>query len=198
MATGDEVEERRRHAEQLVGQRIAAVRYYELDHRREELHPDLLDRGPRLVTDDVEWEDPTWRYAGFDAVDLGVELETESGAVFSLAWDPPGDQEGIGLRNAAMLGNYVVEDGDVAIWSVGDRTGTWTPVIEAPIAGVRLHYRPWQDGFPGFWCPHITFHAADTSLHVVLGDADSGALAPSANNIAVLHSTTLPPEWVTR
>ena len=43
-------------------------------------------------------DEPTWLYDGFDAIDYGLEIETDSGALFSLTWDPPGHHEGIGLR----------------------------------------------------------------------------------------------------
>ncbi|XVS61252.1 hypothetical protein ACQPYE_23435 [Actinosynnema sp. CA-299493] len=192
--TDDEVEERRRHTERLVGQRIRAVRYYTIDYRRGDFRPELVDGGPRVVDVDAEWEEPTWSHAGFDAVDFGVEFEVESGALFSLTWDPPGEREGIGLREVAMLGPYVSRDADVAIWSVGDRTDTWASVVGTPITGVRLHYR-WEDVARAFWCPHITFDTAGAAVHVVLGDAEDGVLVPSSDNVAVLHPATPLPRW---
>lgn len=193
-ATDDEVEERRRHVRRLVGHRIGAVRYCTIDFRRGEFRPDLVDGGPRFIEDEAEWEDPAWRHAGF-AVDHGVEFETESGLVFSLTWDPPGDREGIGLRNVAMPDAYLNREAAHAIWSVGDRSDTWAPLSEAPITDVQLHYYPWEGRVSGFWCPHITLHTAAASVHVVLGDANNGALAHSSDNIAVLHPATSVPDW---
>ncbi|MBB5800468.1 hypothetical protein F4560_000236 [Saccharothrix ecbatanensis] len=194
-ATDDEVEERRRHVRRLAGHRIRAVRYYMIDYRRGDFRPESVDGGPRFIDGDAEWEDPAWRYDGFDAVDHGVEFETESGLVFSLTWDPPGDQEGIGLRNVAMLDAYLNPEVDVAIWSVGDRGDTWAPLAEAPVTDVQLHYYPWEGGLSGFWCPHITFHTATASVQVVLGDANNGTLDHSSDNIAVLHPATSPLDW---
>jgi hypothetical protein len=97
-----------------------------------------------------------WRFDGFDAVDFGTELETETGSVFSLTWDPLGDHEGIGLRNVAMLGHGVRDDADVTVWRTGNPGSTWGHLIGNPITGVQLHYYRWATMDSGFWCPHIT------------------------------------------
>jgi hypothetical protein len=134
--TESEVDQRRQHAEQLVGQHISRVRYYTLDYRREELHPELIDSGPRFIDADSEWNQPTWRYDGFDAMDFGIELETDTSALFALTWDPPGYREGIGLQKVAMLGGGVRRDADVAIWDVSTRSSNWRPPArKGPAAG---------------------------------------------------------------
>ena len=93
-----ELNERREHARRLCGLQLAAVRYINLDYSR-------LDRpigdGPRSITDATEWAGPTWQRRTLDAVDYGVELHTDSGRVFSVAWDPPGrEQERRTVRTA--------------------------------------------------------------------------------------------------
>ncbi|MDX6248938.1 MAG: hypothetical protein QOF10_2298 [Kribbellaceae bacterium] len=193
--TESEVDQRRQHAEQLVGQYISRVRYYTIDYRREELHPELIDSGPRFIDGDSEWDQPTWRYDGFDAMDFGIELETDTGAFFALTWDPPGYREGIGLQNVAMLGGGVQRDADVAIWDVSTRASNWRPLIGNRLTGLELHYLPWDDQESGFWCQHITFRSEGSSVEVVMGDADNGVLVPSADNVAVLQAGTPLPRW---
>ncbi|HET8930028.1 MAG TPA: hypothetical protein VFN21_05160 [Acidimicrobiales bacterium] len=178
-----DLEERRRHAEQVVGQRLRRVRYFVIDYFREERAPGLS--GHRIVVDDAEWMSPTWACEGFDSVDFGVELEMVNGEVFSVTWDPPGRTEGIGIRLRPLTGSALLEGADVAIWSVEDRS-RWSKVMGRPIAGIELDYRDW--GQPeGFWCPSMRLSFTEHTVVMVLGDQDrAGALAPSADNVAVL------------
>jgi hypothetical protein len=191
----DEADARRREASELVGQRILAVRYFTIDYRRHELHPDLVDHGPRTIDDYVDWEEPTWSFDGFDAIDYGLEVTTDSGATFSLTWDPPGDQEGIGLQRTPMLGSAVRADADVAIWPVAGRSPSWASIVEDVVTGVDLHYRPWDEDRGSLWCPHITLLGERASVHIIMGDAQDGRLTPSADNIAVLHPASPLPTW---
>ncbi|MBB4965685.1 hypothetical protein [Saccharothrix violaceirubra] len=194
-ADEDEVRHRRRHAERLTGQHIVAVRYYDIDYRREEFAPDAS--GPRTVDDETEWANPTWRYPGFDAVDFAVELETAAGEVYTLTWDLPGHWESLGIHNAPAIGEVVSTEASVAIWNVGDRTKTWAPMTRTPLTGIDLHYHPWPAPVGGFWCSRITLHTATTTLHIVLGDAGRDGLTSSADNLAILHPTTPIPNWPT-
>lgn len=194
-ASGAEAEARRHDANELVGNRIRSVRYFTLDYRRHELHPELIDRGPRTIAADSEWNEPTWQYEGFDSVDYGLEFTTELGATFSLTWDPPGDKEGIGFQRVPMLGTGVRRDADVAIWDVSDRAASWTPLLGRIVTGVDLHYIPWDKERGSLWCPRITFRGEQGRVEVVMGDHHDGRLVPSADNIAVLHPDTSVPDW---
>lgn len=196
-ATGEEVAERRGHVEGLVGHRIRTVRYYTLDYLRWELHPELTDTGARLILDESEWEHPTWQFDGFDAFDYGFEMLTDSGSAWSLTWDPPGDHEGIGLRNQPMFGRAVRPEADVAVWDV-TRTATWAPLLQGSIEAVELHYEAWDVEGSGFWCPHISLRSQRSQLEVIMGDSDRGALVPSADNVAVLWPSTPLPDWFDR
>lgn len=195
-ASAGQVEARRREANQLVGQRIQTVRYFTIDYLRHELHPELVDCGPRTVEAESEWSRPTWRYDGFDAMDYGVEVTTEAGDTFSLTWDPPGDHEGIGVQPVPMLGSGVHRDAYVAIWSVGNRVPTWATIVGLPLTAIHLHYYPWDAERGSMWCPHITFHSERGRVEVVMGDVRDGVLVPSADNIAVLHPGTPMPAWL--
>jgi hypothetical protein len=190
-----EADARRREARELVGETVQAVHYYTLDYRRHELRPDLIDAGPRTVDDPWEWNAPTWRHEGFDALDYGLQITTGSGVEFSLTWDPPGDREGIGLQPVPMLGTAVRADADVAIWDVGDRAAPWVPMIGERLLGVDLHYVPWNEERGSLWCPRITIHGPAGHVDVVMGDSDGGALVPSADNVAVLHPGQPLPDW---
>jgi hypothetical protein len=190
-----EAEARRLDARALVGERIRAVRYYTLDYRRHELHPELIDGGPRTIDTESEWDEPTWLFAGFDAMDYGLEITTDSGTTFSLTWDPPGEREGIGLQRMPMLGSGVRGDADVAIWDVGGRTVSWTPMVGRRVTGVDLHYVPWDEERGSLWCPHMTFHGEGGDVEVVMADSWDGLLVPSANNVAVLHPGQSLPAW---
>jgi hypothetical protein len=141
-ATEDDVKERREHAEQLISQCIQAVRYYTIDYERDERHAHLVGAGPRLVKDKAEWAEPEWRHSGFDAVDYGIELVTETEQRFSLTWDPPGEHEGIGLRNVPMLGTGVRRDADVAVWDLTTHDGKWAVLLGNAVTKVDLHYTP--------------------------------------------------------
>ncbi|SDE11994.1 hypothetical protein [Nocardioides lianchengensis] len=194
-ASGAEADARRLDADKLVGERLREIRYFTLDYRRDELHPDLIDGGPRTIDAESEWDDPPWLYDGFDAVDYGFEMITESGATFSLTWDPPRDHEGIGLQPIPMLGSGVRRDADVAIWPLGERAASWSALIGSRIAGVDLHYLPWDEERGSMWCPHITFRGEQGRVEVVLGDSRAGRLFPSADNVAVLHPDAYLPAW---
>ena len=89
-------------AHMLVGLRLGAVRYFDIDYFREEIAADQA--GPREITGDAEWRDPIWSCSGFDSVDYGIELVMLGGRVFSVMWDPPGMRECIGMREVPLGG----------------------------------------------------------------------------------------------
>lgn len=128
-------------------------------------------------------------------MEYGIELETESGAIFSLTWDPPGEREGIGLQRIPMLGSGVRRDADVAIWDVSGRSPSWKLMVGRRITSVDLHYIPWDAESGSLWCPHIKFRGGNSEVEVILADSEGGGLAPSADNVAVLHPGKSLPAW---
>ncbi|GAB4061973.1 hypothetical protein GCM10028777_00270 [Angustibacter speluncae] len=190
-ATEDEVRLRRDRSAALVGEVVADVRYWMLDHHREQLAPGAA--GPREITDVGELARPTWAHDGADAIDHGVEVATTSGRVLSLTWDPPGAREGIGVEETPMLGSAVRVDADVAVWPVLDRSPAWLGTGGAAVDAVELHYAPWPGG--GFWCPRITLVVGRRAIEVLLADVRDGVLQPSADDVAVLHPGTTLPAW---
>lgn len=194
-ASASEADARRHEANALRGETVRAVRYYTLDYRRHELHPELIDHGPRIVEAESEWDEPTWLFCGFDALDYGFELTTDSGAVFSLTWDPPGDHEGIGLQPVPMLGSAIGREADVAVWDVSHRAVGWKPLLGRRVTAIDLHYVPWADEGESLWCRRITLHSEDADMQIVMGDSENGLLVPSADNVAILHPNRPLPTW---
>lgn len=190
-----EAQARRTEANALVGERIQAVRYFNIDYRRFELQPELVDQGPREIDAEDEWDAPTWRFAGFDTLDYGLEIATTSGLVFSLTWDPPGDHEGIGLQPTPMIGSGVRPDAYVAVWDLSCARGSWTHIIGTRVTRVDLHYLPWDKAGGPLWCPRITICCERGSVDVVMGTARDGQLVPSADDVAVLHPGQPLPPW---
>ena len=190
VTTADLVTERRIHARQLAGSRLAAVSYVLIDYGR-------LDRltgpsGPRLISDAQDLASPAWRYGTFDCADYAVEFTTEAGRVFTVSWDSPGYHTGVWLREVPARGSAYVADADVAVWDVS-RAGRWDSFIGAEVTDVILHYQHWVDD--GYECSRITVAFGDRSVELLLADSDADQLlVPSGDNIAVLF----PPESLRR
>jgi hypothetical protein len=181
-------------AGRLVGERITAVRYlnidYLLDHFR---HGEV---GPRQIEADEEWDQPTWRHPACDTVDFAVELDTRSGRHFTISWERPGTREGLGLRELVAFGNAFREDTEVAVWDVTRQSG-WPDLVGKVVSEVVMHYERWDDA-GALWCPWITFKMDRKEVAFLLaeGQADKpDAPEPSANNVAVLFGPATLPGW---
>lgn len=189
------VEERLRLADRLAGLRLQAVRYFTIDFRRWERMPEY--RGPREITADHEWLEPTWRYQNCDSMEYGLELEAESGRVFSVTWDPLGDHEGIGIDEAPLVASTLTADADVAVWDVSHHS-RWSELVGQEIVALQPHYRPW-DPSGGFWCSRITVRFQSVDVEVLLAQgSENGEVEPSADSVAVLFPPTPLPVWETR
>ena len=141
----------------------------------------------------AEWREPPFRHEFGDSADHGVELETAWGRVFTVSWDSPGRHEGIWLRELPLVGAAVLADANTAIWDVS-RAGRWDGFIGHEISDVQLHYRPWAPG-EGYWCTRVTITVRGSDIHLLGGHAEAQALAPSADDIAVLFPPARLPEW---
>jgi hypothetical protein len=187
-----EVEEARARAGQIVGLELAAVRYCALDYAQ-------LDRphgihGPRNVTAEDEWRDPSWRFAFGDSVDHGVESEMAGGTRFTVSWDSPGWHEGIWIRQVPMIGSAVMPEGNVAIWDVS-RGGRWDQFLGHNVSDVQLAYKPWAPN-EGYWCSRIALTIQGSDIELLLGEgAVDNELHRSADNIAVLFPPAVLPDW---
>jgi hypothetical protein len=66
---------------------------------------------------------------------------------------------------------------------------------------VLLHYHPWSESDPGYWCTRATIVVVDGNrVAVLLGGwaSPSSALGPAADNLAVLLDPAAPPEFELR
>jgi hypothetical protein len=187
-----EVDDARAHARRLADLKLAVVRYYDLDY----LQPDRPDGvlGARLIADEDEWRQPTWRFPFGDSVDYGVELETACGRCFTVSWDSPGCHEGIWIRESPLVGAALAPEANVAVWDVS-HAGRWDQFAGQLVSDVRLAYKPWAKG-DGYWCSRITLTIVGCEIQMVLGDAGpDNRLRTSADNIAVLFPTEQLPDW---
>ena len=116
------------------------------------------------------------------------------GRRFAVTWDEPGWHEGIGLYEDALIGTLVSPTADAAIWDVSQERHL-APLIGKRVDWVNLlRYRPWSDDGE-LWCPHISIRIAGIDVEVIMGDAENGALVPSADCVAVLFPPTRAPKW---
>lgn len=179
-----EVEERRQHAQLMVGAILTSVRYVNIDYERLDRLPASEGTGPRNITDPTEWDAPLWSCPGFDAVDYGIDLVMEDGRIFSVTWDTPGRFEGIGIRAEPLLSSGFLADADVAIWDVS-RKRRWQDKCTRQVTQVDLNYEPWGLG-GGFWCPSIRISFQGSSIELELGEPGTDCVPiPSSNNIIV-------------
>ncbi|MGH9260201.1 MAG: hypothetical protein ACRD08_09960, partial [Acidimicrobiales bacterium] len=113
---------------------------------------------------------------------------------FTVTWDPPGVQEGIGLRQVPALGYACTEDAGFSVWDV-TRRSRWHRFLRRDITEVVLHYQPWsEDG--GFWCPRITVRFGTSDVEFLLAEGSNGAIRPSADNVVVLFAQHHLPTWL--
>ncbi len=188
-----ERDERIRHAARLIGLSVRGVRYYDLDY--EAMRSGIDTTGPRVVADSKEWASPSWRFEHCHSLDHGLEIETTSGRVFSITWDPPGPMEGVGLREEPLVGPAILPDAAIAVWDVSDRS-EWQHYVGGVVSGLTMHYRPWGDP-EAWWCPRISITIDGASIEILLAEcrADPTGIAPSADNIVVLFGPTKLPVW---
>jgi RHS repeat-associated protein len=140
VSSPEELREREQHAASLIGSRIVAVRYFEIDYRRlQDAADDEVVRGSRLVTDDVDWAKPSWQWPGFDAIDYGVEMDTSLGETYCAVWEQAGLNEGLAMRREALRLRRLVSDGAFAIWDVTEKS-RWTPLTTRDVTAVELSW----------------------------------------------------------
>lgn len=190
VSSPDELREREQHAASLVGSRIVAVRYFEIDYRRlQDAAEDEVVRGSRFVADGAEWARPTWQWPGFDAIDYGVELDTCDGQTYCAVWEQAGPNEGLAMRQEPLRLRRLASDGAFAIWDVTAKS-RWTPFVGRSVTAVELTWhRPDQSA--DLCCDTVTLRFDAEALHLTLGDANAeGELVGSADNVAVLGDDT--------
>lgn len=194
-ASAEEADARRAEARELVGRRVERIRYIDIDAWAELYRGDEI--GPRTIESEAEWADPTWSRPACHSVDHAVELETSDGALFTVSWDSPGMEEGLGLRELPALGKAVRVDADVAVWDVSDAPPSWA-VRGADVSAVEMHYERWDEAGEALWCSWITIDFGGHAVEFVLGESDRAteAVLPSADNVAVIFERRFLPGWL--
>ena len=106
-----------------------------------------------------------------------------------MTYDPPGNHEGIGLRESPLLGSAFTANLDCAVWDVSNSSG-WAGLLGKSVSRVHLWYEPW--GSEGLWCPRISLHFDAEVVEIVLaqGQRKGPPMAPSADNLCVRFSPT--------
>jgi hypothetical protein len=181
--------DRRARAIRLVGKRIVAVHYIDLDWSGWDLgHHDQSVRRP--ITDESEWQSPPWDGGEFHHVDLGIEFAVDDDKTWSLTWDVPGDTESLRLQEGPS------SEAGAAVWDVTDRE-PWRSCLNSAVTDVQLRYHPWNVDEGSFWCSRISIFFGTRRVEALLGDRGPGDnnLVPSANKLAVLLDPSRLPAW---
>jgi hypothetical protein len=185
-ATEDDRDEQIAEAGRLQGQRIERVQYFTLDYQN-------MDHGPpRMISDSLEWSEPSWRYEQFDCFDFYLQLDTEDQRSFTVGWDPPSECAGLWLREGASHGEPF---GSVAVWDV-TASPRWAQLMGSTVSAVECRYRIDVD-LPGWHNDLITLTISNQRVFVFLGGVDSDhSPTPSANNLMVMSDPADLPDWL--
>jgi hypothetical protein len=170
-------------AQSMAGLTLAAVRYFDLDYRREEFAPD--HDGPRSIANEAGWMQPEWTFPGGHTVDFGIELVGVDGSTWSLGWISPGVIEGLALSRGPMLNTILNPEAPVAVWDVSTRTA-WSPLVGETVQAVRVRYEPWDVSAGSWWCRRMDIDFPGASIEVVMAQGNpDGTVSPSADNLVV-------------
>jgi hypothetical protein len=173
-------------AQQLEGQRIKWVQYFTLDYSQ------MDHNAARLISDEDEWSNPSWRYDQFDSFDFFLQIDTEDQRCFTIGWDLPGDTEGLWLIEGAVGGESLAS---VAVWDV-TATPRWAHLIGSLVTSVECRYRA-ERSLGGWSNELITLTVDDQRIYVFLGGIDSDhSPTPSADNLMVMSAPTALPDWI--
>lgn len=170
-------------ARQLQGLCVNRVRYFDIDYRRDDFAPGHT--GPREITDEREWAEPTYEFPGGHTLDYGLEVGNGAGDSWSLVWVPPGWTEGLALHHEAMFPEVLSADGSIAVWDVSARS-PWRRLLGRPVERVDVHYEPWDEATGSWWCRRIDFIIAGTTIEVLEAEGrPDGTIEPSADNLVL-------------
>jgi hypothetical protein len=185
--SGDEVERFRECFARVESERLDVVRYVNLDYRREGRA--AWDSGPRMITDEDEWAEPTWKFGSIDSVDWGIELVTDAGSMLSISWCPPSmDLESLRPSNRPLLEDRLAPNTDVAVWEVSSRPSRWWSLLGQAIGAAVLPFEQWgKQAEAGRWLPHLVLPIGEHRVDVALGEAslDDESVQPHATNLAI-------------
>jgi hypothetical protein len=151
-------------AQRLVGQRLTAIRYLQIDYGDDE---------------------PYWRLDEWDCLDYGFEIETDSGLVFCITWDNAFSAMGWGL--SILERSYDL--GECRVWDV-TQGSRWASVIGHKLAEATIYWE--HDLFDGLLYPQDIVLTFDSGQHVYAGvyvcGQDKRPLFPMADEVLVVFS----------
>jgi len=132
---------------EIVGERIAAVRYYEIRYPSGQ---------------------PAWQAKDFDSVDFGLEIQTAAKRLFTIVWE---SSSSLGLL---FYGGSIDRElsGGQAVWDVTDLI-RWCGFVGRPIIGSRVF---WANGetkegkiIPAPGCVSLEFDRGD-AVYIAEGE----------------------------
>jgi len=156
---GPERERREREAALLVGDALVAVRYFQ-----------------------TRSDEEPWRFAGFDSVAHGIELDTQGGHTFGATWAIDVQHVGLSFRREPLRPRWLSSHTAFRV----DEPGGWEHVMGRRVDTVRLHW--WAQKPPGEadGCHSVTLSAEGRTVHVVLGGDGWDGLEGQDENLAVV------------
>jgi hypothetical protein len=179
-------------ARRLEGLTLDRVRYVNIDYLREQVAPDHT--GVREISDEREWNEPTFAFPRGHTLDYGLELSDRDGHTWCITWIPPGNTEGLAIYEAPLIPDVVSPLGWTAVWDVSLRTD-WRTTIGSTIDEVRPAYEVWDSSVRGYhvdpakratWCRRLELAIGDTTVEVLEAQGElDGSMAPSADNLVV-------------
>ncbi|MGC1238474.1 MAG: hypothetical protein WA860_06765 [Acidimicrobiales bacterium] len=173
-------------ARKFCGQAISKVQYLMLDYRS------MDHKGLRVISDEAELLEPTWRCDGFDCIDLYLQIDTEDQESFTIGWDVPSEAEGVWLREGASLGEPFSA---VAVWDVST-SPRWAELLGSQLTDIEFRYRTEEATF-GWFNELITLTIGKAKIYVFLGEVNANKEpTPSVNNLMVMSDTTSLPDWL--
>jgi hypothetical protein len=173
-------------AQQLEGQRIKRVQYFTLDYSQ------MDHNAARVISDEDEWSNPSWRYDYFDSFDFFLQIATEDQRCFTIGWDLPGDTDGLWLIEGGVSGESF---GSIAVWDV-TATPRWTPLMGSVVTSVEYRYRA-EQSLGGWSNELITMTIDEQRIYVFLGGIDADhSPTPSADDLMVMSAPTALPDWI--
>jgi hypothetical protein len=173
---------RESEARSVAGRGITTVRYYGLAY---EGNPP-----------------PSWHANGFDAIDLGIELDLDDGTTVALTWKVLEHNEALLVYNGRLEGQELVHRGAAS----SDMSAHWLQHGPRQIESLAFAWMRWEVGPALNAAGEVVSPAQQTDLClqtvvisgeqreavITLGEADDqGRYAPHATNLAVFFSAAV-------